>query len=124
MALHINDQLAQLYNLEKELITQRTNFKNYVNTEIMLMQNQAKYKTTLEELGNINDNRKVYQPIGKAFIIRNKEEYIKDLKFLIEKCDKDISETSKIKEHAGKKLKECERNVMELTKSMSLLKAN
>lgn len=85
------------------------------------MQQQKVYEYTLDALKAV-DNAKVYQPMGKAFIIREKSDIVEDFEYLCKKTGEELEKARQYKEVFGGKKAELEKQLVEMTKSLNLAK--
>ena len=116
----MESQLNQVYQLEKELIENKNKFESYGTREIQCIQNIKIFETSLKELETDDPSVKVYQPLGKAFLMRPRNAIKTDLEFLLEANKKGFEEDRKMKTHfEGKKI-ELERQLIELTKGLKV----
>ena len=113
-------QLNQVYQLEKDMLEQRTKFETYQNNEIICLQNIKIFEYSLQTLKTENDSSKVFQPLGKAFLRRGKAELTKDLEALLEINQKNIEDNRKMKEHFEGKKNEIETQLVELAKTLKI----
>ena len=112
--------LNQVYQLEKELIENKNKFESYGNREIQCIQNIKIFETSIKELEVDDPSVKVYQPLGKAFLMRPRTAIKADLEFLLQANQKGFEEDKQMKVHfEGKKI-ELERQLIELTKTLKL----
>ena len=115
----MDNTLNQVYQLEKELIENRTQFEKFANKEIQSIQNIKIFETSLKELEKVGD-AKVYQPMGKAFILRKKDAVKTDLEFLMEINRKALEEDKKNKLHFEASKNDLEKQLIEMAKSIKL----
>ena len=111
--------INQVYQAEKDYINLKNQYEMYASTELQSLQQQKVYDYTLESLKEI-DVSKVYQPMGKAFIIRSKDEVVADLEYLQKKAGEDLENARKYKEVLGSKKTDLEKQLVEMTKNLNL----
>ena len=110
--------LTQVYQLEKELIENKTKYENFAAKEVQSIQNVRIFEASLEELARNGNQREVFQPLGKAFLLRKPQELVKDLQHLKEVNTKGMEEDRKMKENFGQKKAELEKQLIELTHNL------
>ena len=113
-------QLNQIYQLEKEMLDQKSKYENSFNNEMVCLQNIKIFEYSLSALRTENDGAKVFQPLGKAFLRRGKHELIKDLESLLETNQKSVEEHKKMREHFEGKKGELEGQLVEMTRGLKL----
>lgn len=111
--------LNQVYQAEKDYIGLKNQYETYVSSELQAYQQKKVFEYTLDSLKEIDTN-KVYQPLGKAFIVRDKSEVIEDLEYLQNKAGEDLENAKKYKEIFGLKKAEFEKQLIEMTKNLNL----
>ena len=112
--------LNQVYQLEKEMLEQRSKYDQYYNNEILCTQNIKIFEFSLDAIEEQPSDRAVYQPLGKAFLRRPKEALANDLRTLLESNEKSLGEHRRMKEHFETKKIELEKQLVELTKGLKL----
>ena len=115
----MDNTLSQIYQLEKEFIESRTQYENFANKEIQSIQNIKIFETSLKELDK-NTNGKVYQPMGKAFILRKRENMKADLEYLMDVNRKALEEDRKKKAHFEVSKNDLEKQLIEMAKSIKM----
>lgn len=111
----------QIYQAEKEYITLKNQYELYATSEIQAIQQQKVFEYTLDALKAV-DNEKVYQPMGKAFIIRDKKDMVTDLEYLQQRAVEDLEKAKTYKDVFGNKKTELEKQLIEMTKNLNLAK--
>lgn len=113
--------LSQVYQLEKELIENKNKFESYGQREVQCIQNLKIFEASLGELNAPqNEKARVYQPLGKAFLLRPAAEVKADLEGLTEVNKKGLEEDRKMKGHFEGKKNELEKQLIELTKGLKV----
>ncbi len=112
--------LNQIYQVEKEMLEQKSKYEQYFSNEVMCKQNMQIFEFSLESLKDHPDHLAVYQPLGKAFLRRSKEALAVDLKSLLEGNQKNLEEAKKMKEHFEIKKTELEKQLLEMTKTLKI----
>ena len=113
--------INQVYQTEKEYIGLKNQYDTYANAELQTLQQQKVCSYTLEALKDV-ENNKVYQPMGKAFIIRDKKDVVEDFEYLQKKAEEDHGKAKQYKDILGKKKAEMEKQLVEMTKNLNLAK--
>lgn len=75
--------------MEIDLISARNDFKQYAQSKLSNIVTRDKYQRALNEVEASGDKR-CFQALGKAYILRPHEELKKDYESLIEESDKDL----------------------------------
>jgi len=88
-----DEQLQQKYQLEIELISSRDQYKAYAQAKLNNVVTSDKYKSAVKEIEEAGDS-KVYQALGKAYLMRKKEDLIGDYKDLLDQNEKEHEEIS------------------------------
>lgn len=88
-----DDQLQQKYQLEIELISSRDQYKAYAQAKLNNVVTTDKYKSAVKEIEEAGEN-KVYQALGKAYLMRKKEELLGDYNDLLSQNEKEHEEIS------------------------------
>ena len=70
--------------MQKEVVLTQNNLRNYEAASISAKRKAEMTKITLKELDGVDENAKVYKPIGRAFINKTKGNLVSDLKSLVE----------------------------------------
>jgi hypothetical protein len=78
--------------LELELIASRDQFKQYAQAKLSNIVKRDKYNLALKAMET--SNSKVYQTLGKAFILRTKDELVGDYNELLKDNQKEHDEIS------------------------------
>lgn len=112
--------LNQIYQLEKEMLEQKSKYEMYLNNEVVCTQNIRIFEYSLAALREEQEGRAVYQPLGKAFLRRDRGGLCRDLEELLESNQKSLEESRRLKEHFESKKGELERQVTELTRGLKL----
>lgn len=113
--------MIQIYQAEKEYIGLKNQYELYATSELQAVQQQKVFEYTLESLKTV-ENEKVFQPMGKAFIIRDKKDIVDDFEYLLKKTAEDMEKARGVKEMVGGKKTELEKQLIEMTKSLNLAK--
>lgn len=113
--------INQVYAAEKDYIALKNNYEMYATAELQAVQQLKVYEYTLESLKSV-DNEKVFQPMGKAFIIRDKKDIVEDFEYLQKKTGEDYETAKKYKEVFGSKKTELEKQLVEMTQNLNLAK--
>ncbi len=92
-------QLAEAYKVEKEFMENKQKLELY-NSQML---NSIQSKTILEQSLKIlqepdMEERKVYQPLGKCYLMRDPAKFKADVEFVLEKESKNLTEHRKNKE--------------------------
>ncbi len=116
----MESSLNQIYQLEKEMLEQRSKYEQYHSNEVMCTQNARIFEFSLEALQTQPEGLAVYQPLGKAFLRRPKDALAADLRNLLEGNHKNFEEAKKMKEHFESKKNELEKQLLEMTKTLKI----
>ncbi|EGR27883.1 hypothetical protein IMG5_187270 [Ichthyophthirius multifiliis] len=98
---------------ERDMIGAAQKAKAYDNSILFLKRNIAKGQISLKELNSVQQNQKAYRPLGRAFILRNKEDIQTELEGIIKNNETDIKDYEKNRAHLIKKRDELEKLVKE-----------
>ena len=107
----------QMFRLEKELQENNRLFELYQRQEFTCHNYKSIYTLSLRALDDTTDTQQTFQPLGKAFIIRPKDDLRQDITELERNNEKSIEENKKLKEHYFNKKKEASRQLLELINS-------
>lgn len=88
-----DEQLQQKYQLEIELISSRDQYKAYAQAKLNNVVTSDKYRSAVKEIEEVGEN-KVYQALGKAYLMRKKEDLLSDYKDLLDQNEKEHEEIS------------------------------
>ena len=113
--------INQVYQTEKEFLATKSQYETYLNSEMQTMQQKTLFKYTLENLNEL-EKEKVYQPVGKAFLIRKKENLVEDFEYLLNKAEEDLKVCTNYRQQFEKKKNDLQRQLVEMTKGLKLNK--
>mmetsp|Transcript_21410 Transcript_21410/g.24877 ORF Transcript_21410/g.24877 Transcript_21410/m.24877 type:complete len:119 (+) Transcript_21410:49-405(+) len=114
-----DDQINQVYEIQRELVAAQTKINFYSSSQFALKKNSEKAKISIREIQALGPEHKTYRPLGKAFILKDPKDIIKDLEQTITSNLKEAEENDKYRQHFEGKFKELEKQLRE---SMSGLK--
>ena len=87
------EQTQQILNAEKQLMSERQQFKNYAQARLILASNEEKFRLSLKELESAGE-RPCFQPLGKAYLMRPKADLVSDFTHLVETNKKEQEESN------------------------------
>ena len=73
---------------------------------------------TLSEVSNQSDTAVLYRPVGKAYLIKSKDEILLDLNNSIRRNDAEVEDSQRRRENLIKKREEITANIQELVASV------
>lgn len=88
-----DEQLQQKYQLEIELISARDQFRSYAQAKLSNVVTGDKYRQAVKQIDDSGDSR-VFQAIGKAFLLRKNDELKGDYTELLKQNEKEHDEIS------------------------------
>mmetsp|Transcript_27285 Transcript_27285/g.24081 ORF Transcript_27285/g.24081 Transcript_27285/m.24081 type:complete len:105 (+) Transcript_27285:49-363(+) len=94
-----NDQYDQIYELQREIVAAAHKAKFYESTALQLKRNSDKCRISIKEIDGLEEQHKAFKPLGKAFVLRKKDDIKAELEDNIKNNDKEIEEQAKFKVH-------------------------
>ena len=85
-----DEQIKMKYQLEIDLISARDQFKHYAQAKLSNVVTRDKYDSAVKAIKENDKN--VYQTIGKAYILRPRDELLGDYESLIDENNKEKAE--------------------------------
>ena len=113
--------INQVYQTEKEFLAAKGQYEAYLNSEMQTMQQKKVFEYSLESLKELKSDR-VYQPVGKAFLARKKENMIDDFEYLLNKAEEDLKACSNYRQQFEKKKNDLQKQLVEMTKGLKINK--
>ena len=102
----MESSLQQRVNLEKDFMENKAQRDQYHQSEMLCLQNKTIFEFSIKGLHEVGEDRAVYQPLGKAYLRRNKNDLEEDLKNLLVTNNKKYEEAKKMKEDLRCSLKQ------------------
>ncbi|KAL4426615.1 hypothetical protein ABPG74_003078 [Tetrahymena malaccensis] len=104
------EELARsILETERDIIAAVQKSKAYENSISFLKRNIMKGQITLRELESVAPEQKAYRPLGRAFILKSKEDIKTELEGIMKSNENDIQEYEKSRQHFVKKREDLEK---------------
>ena len=113
-----NPLQQQMFELSGSLSETVNNLKVTEANLIGLDGERRRQQLTLEEVGRQDDNAILYRPIGRAYLIKTKDEILLDLNNSIRRNEQEIEESQRKRDMLYRRRDEITANIQELVASV------
>ena len=114
----VNPLQQQMFELSGSLSETVNNLKITEANLVALDAERRRQQLTLAEVNNQEDSAILYRPVGRAYLIKSKDEILVDLTHSIRRNEQEVEESQKRKEILIRKRDEITANIQELVASV------
>ena len=113
-----NPLQQQMFELSGQLSETVNSLKITESNLVALDAERRRQNLTLMEINTQNDDTILYKPVGRAYLIKAKDEILLDINNAIRRNDQEVEESQKRREILIKKRDEITANIQELVASV------